>query len=139
MRRCQINSIGIRFTILEFVSFILCFVVSMIQSKTYDNPVFRVLFTSTIIDLPISVLVVYLFYKNYGLLSKILTNQVLIWIGSMSPYLFLIHYAVIAWTKAVCSKFFYNTNILIIVVISLLLSVLAAVTYQLIQRKVRRI
>lgn len=48
----------------------------------------------SIIYLPTSVALIYLFAISNGLLSKLLTNRLMIYIGNMSPYAFLLHQVV---------------------------------------------
>ena len=44
---------------------------------------------------PFSLLLIYLFFRKEGYITKFLTNKATIWIGDMSPYAFLIHVPVI--------------------------------------------
>lgn len=61
-------------------------------------------FVYTTIYTPCSVLLIFLFAMNKGLLSTILTNKLTIWIGDISAYLFLIHFQVISFYNIVTSK-----------------------------------
>ena len=53
----------------------------------------------TIMFTPSSIRIVYLFAKKAGLITKLLTNKFMIFIGNISPYGFLIHNAVIIILK----------------------------------------
>lgn len=77
----------------------------------------------SIIFLPISVLLVYLFYVKKGFVSNILTNKPLIFIGNLSAYTFLIHQIVIKFVRAI----FYNK--LAIVALSITLTIITAIIY----------
>lgn len=61
-----------------------------------------VFFKYSMLFLPFACLLVYVFAKNKGFISKLLTNRVVIFIADLSGYAFLIHQLVIRYTK----KFF---------------------------------
>lgn len=52
----------------------------------------------TTIWIPISVLWIYFFARNQGYLTRFLTNKVLVFIGDISVYTFLIHYVITQYT-----------------------------------------
>lgn len=56
-------------------------------------------FRYTCLWLPTSIMIVWLFAVNKGLISKLLTNRVMIWIGNISSITFLTHYMVIFYFR----------------------------------------
>ncbi len=58
-----------------------------------------VFFKYSILYLPVSCALVYLFARNTGYISKLLTNRVTVWIGDISGYAFLIHQLVVIYIK----------------------------------------
>ena len=59
----------------------------------YDGLCYTALFT------PVSIYLVYVFAKSRGWCMKVLNNPVVIWIGNISSYTFLIHQVVIRWLQ----------------------------------------
>lgn len=55
----------------------------------------------TIIYIPISSLMIWLFAVNKGAISKVFTNKLLIFIGNMSGYSFLIHQIVLRYLNSI--------------------------------------
>lgn len=118
------------FTYLEFLSICACFIVSYLQSKTYASYMLKTVFTSAIIDLPISCLLVVMFYLHNGDVTSKLENKILVEIGNLSPYLFLIHYTVIAYCRAVLSKITSINISVLLVPISFCISIMLAHLYR---------
>lgn len=88
-------------TAFEAVSLFLIWVVRniYIEGKGLFSSVF---FKYSMLFLPFACLLVYVFAKNQGYISKLLTNKVVLFIAELSGYAFLIHQLVIRYTK----KFF---------------------------------
>lgn len=57
----------------------------------------------TTVYIPLAAMLVYLFVKKEGIITKCLTNKALIYIGNISAYTFLIHYIFIKYFYAVKS------------------------------------
>lgn len=55
---------------------------------------------------PISLLLVSVFTECRGLLTKLLNNPLLLWIGNLSTYTFLIHQVIIRWLRFVLKGHF---------------------------------
>lgn len=54
---------------------------------------------------PISILVVYLFIKNEGIVTKMLSNKWLIWLGNISSYCYLIHQILLSYIEIVVNTY----------------------------------
>ena len=68
--------------------------VALYLSKIYlqhNSKLMDGLINTTIVFLPSSVLLVYIFAKNEGLITKVLTNKVTIYLGDISSFIFLFH------------------------------------------------
>lgn len=118
------------YTLLEVFSICVIFLVSYFQSISYVNPVLKMIFTSSIIDLPISCTLVVLFFLHRDAITSTMTNKILVEVGNLSPYLFLIHYTVIAYCRGLLSKIFCINNGLLLVSISFCISILPAYLYK---------
>lgn len=92
-------------------------------------------FVYTTIYTPCSVLLIFLFAINKGLLSTILTNKLTIWIGDLSAYLFLIHFPVITFYNIVTSKLDLKLSYLIKFVIIMTVSILLSIAYKKLEYK----
>ena len=64
----------------------------------YQGLCYTALFT------PVSILLVYVFARSRGIFMKVLNNPVLLWMGNLSSYLFLIHQVVIRWLMTVLDR-----------------------------------
>lgn len=64
----------------------------------------------TTIYIPIAAIWIILFAENKGMVTRILCNRASIFIGDISPYLFLIHYVVIQWTKSGMQYFSFEAD-----------------------------
>lgn len=92
------------YTRLEFFAICACFIISILQSKSLTNSELQTVYTSSIIDLQISCTMVVQFCLHKGIITSKLTNKILIEIGDLSPYLFLVHYTVIAQCRVFLLK-----------------------------------
>lgn len=81
----------IKSNILEIVSLVMV-IFSML--KFYNASMW---YQYTILFVPSSISLVYIFADNKGMITKLLTNKVIIFIGNISPYIFLFHRLVINW------------------------------------------
>ena len=71
--------------------------------------------------------------RSTGIITKVLTNRITIFIGDISAYLFLIHYVVTQYVQAVISFFdlqINNWQNIVLILIEFILSVLGAVLYK---------
>lgn len=75
---------------------------------------------------PTTVSIIWLISKNGGIVSKLLQNNMLVKIGNLSPYTFLIHGLTIKLYNLVVPRLFKNIPLSVVAVISLLLTFVAA-------------
>ena len=126
------------FTYPEFLSICACFIVSYLQSKTYASYMLKTIFTSAIIDLPISCLLVVMFYLHKGDITSKLGNKILVEIENLSPYLFMTHYIAIAYCRAVLLKITDINISVLLVPISFCVSIMLTHLYRnLIEDKIK--
>lgn len=91
---------------------------------------------STVICLPTSVALIYLFALNKGVISKLMSNKVLIYVGNMSPYGYLIHQGVIGYIVVITTKLLHiELSKWIVAVLSILLTWIAMYFYIFIEKK----
>lgn len=81
-------------TLWEGSALVLFFLSILCVRTVFDNG-FQTLNCTPIVMIPASVSLVYLFARNQGHISKLLTNKTTVWLGDISPYIFLMHEKVI--------------------------------------------
>ena len=96
-------------------------------------------FSYTCLFTPSTVLLIYVFSLNKGIISRLLTNRFALWVVAISPYAFLIHRLVISYFHAftVQALHLQNFNFIAAVLISFGLTVLATYLYLALEKKVR--
>ena len=121
----------IKGTICEISATLVTVLVFMWLKKEQDNIILLSLHNWTTIFIPISAIWVFLFIINKGLITKMLTNRLTIYIGNLSSYAFLIHYVVTQFTNGTLRVMKINIEgwsrgalVLLELVISLMLSAL---------------
>ena len=77
-----------------------------------------------------SCVLIYLFAQNRGKVSVLLTNKVFVYIGNMSPYLFLIHQMVYRYLESIERKLFGNRFKIANVFLCFIISILCAHLWQ---------
>ena len=95
----------------------------------YDGLCYTALFT------PVSIYLVYVFAKSRGVCMKLLNNPVIIWIGNVSSYTFLIHQVVIRMLQQKLPQTLEgNVRIAVIIGISFVISALGAEAVNFVQK-----
>lgn len=118
------------YTALEIVGILACLLISCLQSRPYSNSAARVFMTSTIFDLPIALLLVIVFYRGKGIISKLLMNRILLKIGNLSPFLFLTHYVSIIWSSTIARHILRTESLIVCGILATVISVSAALVYR---------
>ena len=90
------------------------------------------MFRYSLFWIPTSVAAVTLFTFQYGLLTKVLSNKVLIFLGNVSGIAFLVHQIIIGF----CSIIFKNKYV--IASIALGVTIIVSTIYQVMDREVRK-
>ncbi|WP_022767904.1 acyltransferase family protein [Butyrivibrio sp. NC2007] len=68
-----------------------------------DNIVLQALHNQTTMYIPLAAIWVFLFAASKGLLTKVLSNKLMLFIGNISAYSFLIHYVITKYTSRLLS------------------------------------
>ena len=132
----QHKSFNINFfitSIIEIIATIATIVVFQLLKLKTSNIFFVVLHNWTTVYIPIASMWVYLFVNKKGAITHLLSNKLLIYIGNISPYAFLIHYVVTQYTAAILKSFNININNIIyyiIILLQLVLSILLSIVYK---------
>ena len=97
----------------------------------YDGLCYTALFT------PVSIYLVYVFAKSRGWCMKLLNNPIIIWIGDISSYTFLIHQMAIRWLQQKLPQTLDgNARVAIIICISFIISAIGAEVVKVVQKYV---
>lgn len=135
-KRTQISSVLA--TILEIVTIALIYISETIYRE-------KISFLGSewcrysVLFLPTSALLVYLFALNKGIISKLLTNKALIFIGNISAYTFLIHQMVIRYLKVLMPHVINGeVNIWINTVLAFIITLISTLIYRKIENDVKR-
>ena len=99
-------------------------------------------FTYTCLFLPFSAGLILIFAKGEGSVSKLITNRATLFLAGISSYFFLIHRQMLYYVQAGMKLLFHieiNTHLhlVIFLIISFVLTLLAAVIYQMIENRLR--
>ena len=114
--------------VLEICTVILFVVVILVFHKmegVYDGLCYTALFT------PISILFVAVFAGSNGLVMRILNNPVLLWLGNLSTYTFLIHQVVIRWLQRILGNLYVGKyEVLLVTILSFTITAAIAMLVQ---------
>ena len=69
--------------------------------QNYTNIVLQAIFNNTTVFIPLAVMWVFLFTINKGIITKIFSNKIFIYVGNISSYAFLIHFVVTQYTNGI--------------------------------------
>lgn len=84
-----------------------------------------------------SCIIIYLFAEKKGIITNILTNKIFIYLGNISPLIFLIHKVVIMYFDKLNIKFFkISLNAWIKFILILLITILASKLYSIIEKNI---
>lgn len=127
-----------RSSIIEALAITLTVLIMSWMKVKYKNPFLLAMHNWTTLYIPIATVWVYLFTINKGIIIKIFNNKLLIFIGDISAYAFLIHFVVIKYTNAIIS--FFNITLtmwskLSVIGLEFILSILLSYVYMLIKKK----
>lgn len=123
----------IQATIIEVLATVLTVLVYAYTKISFQNVFLLATQNWTTLYIPLATIWILLFVKKQGIITKVLTNKMTIFIGDISAYLFLIHYVVTQYVQAVISFFDLQINDwqnIVLILIEFILSVLGAVLYK---------
>lgn len=125
------------YTAAEILTILISAAVMYLHTDVISNQGLRY----TILFVPVSLLIIYLFAVNKGMITKLLTNRVLVFIGDISAYTFLIHNIAIRCVNFALSRFHLQDMILLKIICAMAITVAAAVVYRkaesLFQKKIK--
>ena len=98
------------YTIIEIVILFASFAGVWILEKENDNAFVASLLNPSIVFLPTSCLLVFLFGRKEGALTRALSTKIFVFIGNISGYAFLIHQLMIQYSKLLISKLVTLSN-----------------------------
>lgn len=84
----------------------------------------------TLLFLPTSMMLLWVVADGNGVIPKILSTRVFVWLGDLSPYIFLIHGVVLKYCRVGFSAVFSITNVYIIAIVSLGVTILGAIVWR---------
>ncbi len=103
-----------------------------------SNPFLIALHNWTTIYIPVAAMWVFLFASNKGIVTKLLTNKMTIFIGNISAYAFLIHYVVTKYSSIILDHrdiVLDERGRLILVISELAITIVLSVIYKNINEK----
>ena len=113
------------YSVLEVVSLLL-----IIGAQYIHNTMDIGYFKNTVLYTPVVVLVILLVSYGEGVISKILTNKFLIYLGDISGYCYVIHQVVMAYVYTLFTKLNLGHNKLLHNTICIIFTVLAAIVWK---------
>ena len=117
---------GWKCSVLEIIAIALSIAVCVYYTTASDDAVW---FTYTCLFIPSSVLLVYAFSLDNGIVSRLLKNKVVFWLAAISPYAFLIHRLVIHCFHAFVKYVLHNEQISFLFVIIVPFAITVIITY----------
>lgn len=121
----KMNAGILKFTALEFFTIVAVIISQVVYVKNFSF-LGSEWFKYSLLYIPTSISAIYLFALSKGLLTKMLTNKITIYIGNLSAYTFLLHTVVIRYTSTYISPFInsHTLNVVIYFVITVILAVI---------------
>ena len=128
---------SLTYTVIEIVGILLLLCGMYIYSATEGINNFLSSLRYTTVFLPSSVILVYAFAKNKGVLTRLFSNKYLIQVGNLSAYTFLIHQLVIRYVKIVFGTLKVD-NVLAIGIVSIAMTIIFANVYIKLEKKIKQ-
>lgn len=118
-------------TVITVFAFVWC-------KQKHENVVLIATQNWTTIYIPLAVMWIILFVYNKGIITKLLTNRITVFIGNISAYTFLIHYVITQYINL--AKKLLNIDLsrlqnILLIFIELFITVVATVIYMKITNK----
>ncbi len=104
-RKTLIESSIVFMTIIELLMMIITIGVNCWVLTEQSNVFLLALQNLSTIHIPIAAVWVWLFTNNQGIITRILSNKLLVFIGDISAYTFLIHYVITQYTMCALGYF----------------------------------
>ena len=120
---------NILYSLFEIACFAILPVLVWWSQKSHELLIAKAFTSTTVIFLPLSVMVVYLFAVKKGIISKLASNKLFVFLGDMSPYMFLIHFVGIYYVNSLISVLGIMLNKYIMCLLYFIFTLLGAVIY----------
>lgn len=120
---------------LEIIAIALNVIVCVYYAHASENTIW---FTYTSLFVPSTVLLIFAFSLNSGIVSELLSNKLTFWLAAISPYAFLIHRLVIYYFHAFTTHIIHcdYVNFIIVIAIPFVITVIAVYIYQKLEKAV---
>ena len=130
----NLNSIGMtKATICEVLTAAITVLVIIWFKQQHSNIFLLALHNWTTVFIPLAAIWVMLFAAKRGLLTKILSNKIIIFVGNISAFAFLIHFVITQYTSFLISCLDINVqgwNRAILVFVELVVTIVLSVLYK---------
>lgn len=129
------------YTLLEIVATALTVAAFLWLKNVQSNILLQALQNWTTIYIPLAIIWVFLFARCKGLLTKLLSNKLFIYIGNISSFAFLIHYVITQYTiigLGVLKLELLGKKKAVLIFMELLITILISILYKKISTKKAR-
>lgn len=129
----KFNNSTVKSSLLELIFTAFTAAVFLWLKKPYSGTLLMAIHNATTAYIPLAAGWVYLFANKDGIITKLLSNKILLFIGNMSPYAFLIHSVITIYKNILFHYPDFNINAvgkILIVSIELGLSLLLSYLYK---------
>ncbi len=126
-------------TLYEVVAVILTAAVFVYYAIDHKRSIFIATSNWTTMYIPIAAIWVLLFSIKKGHITRLLSNKLLITIGNISSYLFLIHYVITQYTGFLINTYkikFNALSIIVVVILQLLITIGLSYGYKAVHKKI---
>ncbi len=121
-------------SLLEIIAIALNVIVCVYNANAPENTIW---FTYTSLFIPSTVLLIFVFSLNIGIVSELLSNKLTFWLAAISPYAFLIHRLVINYFHSFTKHIIHYDHVsLLLITISFVITVIAVYIYQYLEKAV---
>ena len=120
-------------SIIEIAVLLLTIHIYKFMKISHTSPYMIALQNSTTIYIPLATCWVYLFAKKEGIITTLLSNRILVWLGNISAYAFLIHYVYTQYTNFAIRVFnirLSNLTSWLLISVELLLTIITCLLYK---------
>lgn len=122
----------VRYSIYELLATALAVSVHLLGKQSNQNVILLAFQNWTTLYIPVAAIWIYLFAVNRGIITKLLNNRFLIYLGDINAYNFLIHYVIIRYISNLLKYLDADVHGLIkvgIIFTELILSVIVTIIY----------
>lgn len=138
-KELRIDLSFVKSSVLEILATVITVFVYLWIKQNHENVFLLAINNFTTLYIALAVMWILLFAYNKGIITKILTNRVTIFVGNISAYTFLIHYVITLYVS--CAKKFLDVEFApsgnaFLIIVEFLLTVIATLLYMKIRKKI---